>query len=190
MVKKVTLLACLAIAAAVVVPVASANAAALVGTCTIEGTATFPEKLPPNGKLAHRTYTFTDEGKGSCTGTEGTNGPKINEAIKEAKVEGKGELACLVSENEATLSGETLGNGTGKLVLASGKTFEFNKFTFVAAAGDVNFTGSAIPATEGAFGGTAEFATNSNATVLKECASGEPEEVGSLGFTAVATGAI
>jgi hypothetical protein len=189
MVKKVTLLACLAIAAAVVVPVASANAAALVGTCKIEGTASFPEKLPPNGKLAHREYKFKDVGKGSCTGTIGTEVVK-EDPIVEATVEGKGELACLVAENEATISGETIGNGTGKIKLQTGGEFAFNKFGFVAAAGDVNFTGTAIPASEGGFGGIAEFATNTNATVLQECATGSPEEIGSLEFTAVATGAI
>jgi hypothetical protein len=187
MIKKVMLVASLAIVAAVVAPVASASAATLAGTCTIEGTATFPEKLPPNGKLAEREYKFKDEAKGSCHGTI-SGGLTIEENIKEATVEGKGELACLVAENEATLAGKTIGGGTGKVILNSGTEFQFNEFKFAAAAGDVNFTGKPVGA-EGGFGGSAEFGTNTNQKVLEQCLKGEPE-IESLKFTALAAGVI
>jgi hypothetical protein len=166
--KKLILVASLAVAAVMVVPITSASAA--TGVCTLEGNATL--KPPLNAELKETEFSFENE-TGECV--EAPSGAKLK--VEEATVEGVGELSCPAGQNIKKLEGEV--SGSGKIRLegeASAKEFEFK---LVAAAGLVTFT-----ATGGiTAGGEAEFLTHEKA--VKQCAQLKAEK---LEFTAVAAG--
>jgi hypothetical protein len=192
--KKLILIAALAIVTAVVVPVASASADEyeFSGSCTITGSATFTTGLPPGPltKALNDEYTFTS-GK-TLAGKDGTacagiakdittNGPAeaasgTGEAgTASATVSGKGNLSCTASESIAP-------GGSGSITVA-GKTAKFTGFEFTAAGSVVIFT---IKGGASTAGGAATFATAVNG--VKECALGPAPT--KLEFTASASGKI
>jgi hypothetical protein len=171
--RKYTVLAALCIAAFAAVPVASASA--FNGTCAIAGNA----ELSPNLEVLPKKANFVFEGKAGtkCNYTE-NNEPKEATVLK-AKVHGKGELACTVSES---LAGEVEGSGEIELKEANGTTkLDTFEFKLVAVAGTVEFSakGAGVNAA-----GAAQFLTSTKS--LKECTNlaGAKE----LEFEAHATG--
>jgi hypothetical protein len=209
--KKLILIACLAVVAAVVAPVASASAGELIGTCTITGTATIePEGLPspsaslepPEVKLTKKlTYKFKSEAialvgnQTTCSGTGKEAG--IDVAVAggaSASVEGKGQLSCPASVGGGGVVLESGAPGVGT-IKAKGKvlplltteeevTASFTGFIFVGTGTNVTF---AIQDAGGsAAAGEATFAQD--VAAVGACAtSAEPTK---LQFTAVATGKI
>jgi hypothetical protein len=156
------LIASAALAAFVVIPVASASAANTVsGECTLNGTATFSSALG----LVPGSNSFNFSGSGNCSGT--LNGAPITNAPASASASGSGTLGCSASE----------GTGAGTLT-ANGTSVGFT-FTLVGTASEVELllTGNS----GGAGVGHATFATGGTAGL--GCASG----VTSLPFTVAAT---
>jgi hypothetical protein len=126
--KKLILVASLCVAAAVVAPIASASAS-FVGTCPLKGTATFGGKLS-NTTPKNTEFHFVSEGETECTGNP------TNAKLNKAKVDGKGELSCSVSENVVSVTGSVSGSGSIEI---NKKLDNFEEFKFVAAAGVVDF---------------------------------------------------
>lgn len=172
--RKVVILAGLCVAAVIVAPVASANAAeaTLTGTCKIVGEAEFTNPLS-KGAPEPNSYKFT--GAAECVSESGekTSGT--------AKVEGAGELACAVAKGGVTVVGEGVGPGT---LIVGGTEYKF-VLSFVAAASNVLLDITNSEGTAHATG-DASFATSGSEAVTK-CAKGEAKK---LNFTAAAAGTI
>ena len=176
--KKLLLVACLAVAAFVIAPIASASAVEFTGTCEVEGKTKFIPALHAEPQRGVK-YEF-----------EATGGKCLNEKHEEFKVEkttvvkeGYGELSCAAAESEAPGKG-VLGVKNVTEPLEAEKQFKF-ELRFVAAAGVVTLKiykewefQAAVSAT-----GTATFLLAKEA---KECAKGVSE----LEFKAVAAGKI
>jgi hypothetical protein len=215
--KRLMLIASLAIVAAVVAPVASASAATeLVGSCTITGEASFTAgglvahlpKLPTEAKLL--TYKFENKAIAPA-GVDGTHctGTVLENAIPvavvsptepaKADVHGEGLLSCPASIGgfEEPVPGEKTGApGEGKIEVTgltvpslAKKTYlvPFKGFKFVAVGTNVNFVINEVPPGSAATG-TASFAADIQG--VREC--GEPGKPGpsSLEFAAAAAGKI
>ena len=178
--KKLILIACLAVLAVAVVPVASASAAELKGECTIEGIANFGHALSP--KALQNQYKFTSSSV-KCTGLNGTT-PET--ATGAAEVSGEGQLSCAVS-NGALQTPAGPVTGSGKISLSNGVAVEGFEFKFSAAGAAVHFTitgGSGGGATAT---GVAQFATKGGSEAAERCAK---EEAISLPFEAHTVGTI
>ena len=168
--KKLLLIASLAIVAVVVVPVAAANAATLTGSCVLSGNASFTKTLSETEQTGIP-YTFT--GGGECAGTSSTGATVTGKAS--AKVEGgtfRGTCATATSETE----------GSGTLTVANGETFAF-KLAFHAAAGNVVLEVSGEGGTKAT--GDAEFLTSP--TQAAECRGAGVKQ---LSFEALTAGQI
>jgi hypothetical protein len=159
------LIACAAVSAFVLIPVASASAANTVsGECVLNGTATFGSPLGP----VPGSNSFNFSGSGSCSGT--LNGAAITNAAASASATGSGTLGCTASD--ATGSGTLTVNGAAVGI----------SFTLVGTASEVELlingasSGSAIGHATFASGGTAGTA----------CATGGAS---SLPFTVTAVSA-
>jgi hypothetical protein len=187
--KKLLLVASLAVIAALVAPVASASAAEsewkFSGSCTITGTAKFIGGGLPQSPLEPKElgYEFNSEPiagvEGTeCAGTAENTTTHVTEAASgkaKAHVEGKGVLSCAKGESV---------KGTGKGYLeVNGKKATFAGFEFTSAGTQVVFT---IKTAESNAGGTASFA--SDTTDIRECALGK--EPTKLEFSASASGVI
>ena len=158
------LVASAALAAFVLIPVASASAANTVsGECLLNGTATFGSPLG----AVPGANSFNFSGSGTCSGT--LNGAPITNAAASASASGSGTLGCSASE----------GTGSGTLT-ANGTSIGFT-FTLVGTASEVELllTGNS----GGAGVGHATFATGGTAGL--GCVSG----VSSLPFTVSAAAA-
>ena len=138
------LIACAAMAALALVPVASASAANTVsGGCVLNGTATFGSPLGP----VPGSNSFNFNGSGSCSGT--LNGAAVTNAAASATATGAGTLGCTASD--ATGSGTLTINGTPIGI----------SFTLVGTASEVELLinggagGNAIGHASFASGGTA-----------------------------------
>jgi hypothetical protein len=173
--KKLILIACLAVLAVAVAPVASASAAELKGECTIEGTATFGHALSP--KALQNQYKFTSSSV-KCTGLNGTT-PET--ATFEAEVSGEGQLSCAVS-NGALETPVGAVSGKGRIGPVEGFEFKFIGVGPVVVFTATGGSGGGITAA-----GVAQFATKGGATAAKECAE---EKVTSLPFEAHTVGTI
>ena len=175
--KRLFLVAGLCVAAALVAPIASASAATeFVGSCAIQGTASFGGVALPKTEPALLGYSF-DSGPGTtCSGViiEGAAEVTVNEANAKAHVEGKGELSCAHSKST------TPGSGS---VTIKGKTAVFTGFEFVAAGVDVTFT---INGGESLASGSASFAGDTAG--VKQCAEPGVSGPKELAFTAAAKG--
>ena len=129
--KKLIIVACLALIAVVVAPVASASAA-FTGTCTIHGTAEFfnelkePTKLKPGPAKPILEYRFTSDQNGVGTKCIKAGTKKAKEAT--ATVTGKFEGNCETATS--------LAPGKGELTVKGEATAKF-ELTFTAAAGNV-----------------------------------------------------
>jgi hypothetical protein len=171
-VKKLILVASLAVVAVIVAPIASANAA-VTGACTVHGQATFTGgKLNPTPEKLG--YAFAaKEGEVTCHETSGA------EHKGSASVTGgNGTLSCGAAVSE------TEGEGTLTLPGVAGSPFHF-KLSFVAAAGVVGLLIKSPAGTPEATG-AASFA-KSTKEEAKLCASPGVTE---LEFDAVTAGTI
>jgi hypothetical protein len=182
MLRRLVVMASLCGLAIALVPVASASAASFVGSCEINGNATFEKPLSNTTPKSNK-YAFK-----SGAGTTCTQAGSIVKAKAKAEVSGKGHLACAVAEGGlgVELEGETTAAGTGKLTIEEGAaagTYEF-KLSFAAAAAQVLLkienNKKEVTAT-----GDATFATSSEG--VTKCANGEASE---LEFKAAAAGTI
>lgn len=188
--KKIVLVAAVCITAAVLVPVTSASAL-LTGSCKIAGEANFGGKKLPFAVPATLPFHFEAKEGNNFTGLE-TSGC-VNEKGEPVNLEGpttvdgKGELACVVSNGLLEIAPGSAVEGHGSITVQK-ETKEF-KFDFVAAGGHVVFKvspkgGSGV---EGV--GDAEFLTpgteKHKEKLAKECTEGTLE---SLTFAAVAAG--
>jgi hypothetical protein len=187
--KRILLAASLGIAALVLAPIASANAAtALKGTCTFQGKATFPGGNLSTTTPKHTSFLFVNT-TGECVTEAGTKGTVIK-----AEVEGEGPLSCGVAENmlelpEVVASGKVAGEVKALEVEFPGKLEKLKLkafFRFVAGAGALAFRveGEAGSATNSV--GPATFLTNTNN--LKECTN--PTGAKELEFRAAAGGTL
>jgi hypothetical protein len=210
--KKLMLIACLAVVAAVVAP-ASASAVVVpyefIGACTISGTAKFtnaagvPKRLsktpPPLQEAETATnYSFTSGEISLPTGEKreltecsgvakaragGPPEPQVKASAK-AVVGGAGELSCPASTNAT----KTPGAGYLEVPKGSEHRAEFSNFVFVGVGAVVAFT-IVEPLVPAAAAGTASFA--SDVKGVKAC--GDPTnltEPTELDFTAAASGKI
>jgi hypothetical protein len=150
--RRVLLVLPLAVAAFVLAPMATANAATVSGACTVSGQAHFT----PTGLKAvpgPMTYDFT--GSGTCNGT--LDGNPITNAPVSAHAAGAGTLSCLGAAS-------TGGSGTLTFPAAGNVTVGFG-ISLVGTGSEVTFvlTGNG----GGAGVGHATFAAN--ATRAPEC---------------------
>jgi hypothetical protein len=176
--KKLMLIASLALVAVALVPAASASAA-LTGSCELRGEAELNPPLGATPKATKFKFTNATGAEKVCNGVEGTEVKKL--AILQAKVEGEGQLSCPVGENLVPgLEGGV--SGTGEIELEGETSVKHVSFRLVAAAGIVTFTveGEGVTAT-----GVAEFVTSTKS--VKQCAA---LNASSLEFTAVAAGTL
>jgi hypothetical protein len=176
--KRLFLVAGLCVAAALVVPIASASANSLTGVCEINGEAIFTPALTP--VPTETTYSFKST-SAKCI-RAGMTAP---ETASVPKLEGKGLLSCEAGAGGLGGSTGTGLPGKGELVVGTEPPFKF-ELSFVAAAGDVALV--VKPEGEplaGAATGDAEFLTN-GAGVLAQCVTGIP----TLTFTSVTAGTI
>jgi hypothetical protein len=146
-IRKLGLLAAACVAALVIAPITSASAAVPKLKCNFEGNATFNKALPfAEAKNIH--YAF--KGEKVENNVKGEPGPGLHcegegekYKVLKVEVEGKGELACVVSQNVATLSG-TGEEGHGVLEIEGEKTkvvtkFNIKAFSFASVAGLLAF---------------------------------------------------
>jgi hypothetical protein len=180
--KRLILFASLCVVGFVLAPMASANAAVLVGTCKIHGSAEFKPGLLENGpKKIH--YEFTSKAGGKLKiGGEGAG--CVNQEGKtllgKATVHSEGELAC------GAAVGELTGEGVGKGELSvEGGPYKF-ELRIVAAGGTVALAVTPEPLGSGVATGFANFLV-SEAEPAAECVK---KGVKKLEFDASVTGAI
>jgi hypothetical protein len=206
--KKLILIACLAVVAVVVAPIASASAAPvkgeeLIGACTITGTATItPEGLSTLPKKL--SYSFVsgpikvgpapETDLTTCTGVAKAAVPPVDVTVAgkaSASVSGEGQLSCPVSVGgfgPLPVIENTGEPGSGHITVTgqlSGQEIEvlFKGFKFVGTGTDVTL---AIDEGGSAAAGHATFAQDVAAVGLCATAA-EPTK---LQFTAVAAGKI
>jgi hypothetical protein len=179
--KKVIVVAGLAVLAIAVAPVASASAAELKGECTIEGVATFGHALSP--KALQNTYKFTSTSV-KCAGLNGTT-PETG-VTGAAEVSGAGQLSCAVS-NGALQTPAGAVTGAGKITLSNGAAVEGFEFKFTAAGAAVKFAISGGSGGGATAAGEAQFATKGGAAAAEKCAK---EEATELPFEAHTVGTI
>jgi hypothetical protein len=191
--KKLILVATVALVAVAVVPITSASA--LTGSCKIVGSAEFkkgagPLEPLPFEKPAQRGYQFKAEPGKDFAAAEKSGcreAPAVEVELNKASVAGEGQLACVAANGNPSV--ELLGKveGTGKIKLGAGTEKEF-KFEFVAAGGNVAVVakGTGVNAT-----GDAEFLTPGT-PAEKEAVAAKciKSEVTKLGFEAVLAGTI
>lgn len=187
--KKLMLVASLAIVAVAVVPIASASA--FTGHCKIYGKAKFTGGTLPFAPPEQRGFEFNAENFAASLpevlATEKTGCATETlefQKVLKATVHGEGQLSCAVSNGKVEVKGKVTGEGE---IEVAGKKVTF-KFEFVAAAGAVPFTAVGPEITAA---GTAEFLTPGNgeqkAETVTKCVKGEIVE---LPFEAVTAGKI
>jgi hypothetical protein len=141
---KKLILAGTAVVACALVPAATASAAETL-KCTFEGTASFPSgnlKATP----ANLTFEFVEGEVGLGKKGGECGGKKVELGATKTKVEGKGELSCLVSQNTLKVLGTV--EGKGKVSVEGKETFELSKFNLVGVTAFVKFEAAGENKTE------------------------------------------
>jgi hypothetical protein len=167
------LVAGLCVAGLLLIPVASASAGEVVGTCAIKGTAEFGGghlAKTPNEAGGSHVYSFN--GTGTCVGSI-NGGPEKEAVAVSAHVEGEGNLSCVHSESSPP--------GKGYLEVR-GEKDTFSEFTFQGLGANVTFV----------VGGNNSNATGSAVFVegLAECLNPTVGGPTSVGFTASTSGKV
>lgn len=134
--KRLFLVASLALVAVVVAPIASASATTVKGVCTIEGTATIFEKgsftieeaLEVKG-TKEQNYKFNANAGTHCAGVNEKNEPATATVVK-AEVKGEGDLGCEESKSKS---------GSGEIELSVTGKDTITTFKFTGKATEVKF---------------------------------------------------
>jgi len=151
--RRILLIAPLALAAFVLAPMATANAATVSGACTVSGTAHF---TPTGLKSVPGPMGYDFTGTGTCNGT--LNGTPVTNSPVTAHAAGSGTLSCV---------GAVSTGGSGTLAFTSaGVTIGF-QVDLVGAGSEVTFVLTGNGGGNGV--GHATFATNG--TRATECSS-------------------